>query len=315
MNNNDVRQFVESNPKLVKAKDSIAFPKLKVLKYNNRVFYDSLWNEFLENCRGTVVDENYNVVSRPFTKIYNFRVENESPQLDDDTEVIAYRKVNGFLCNVTTYDGQLLVSTTGSTDSEYVDMAKKMMQLHMPLDEWFAVLSTRDYEGHTFMFECVHPNDPHIIPETAGIHLLGFRKNSWDSLTLGYQFSEVNKDIATQLKCHYVEHISTTVGELVAMSKQVKHEGFVAYTSDNVSFKIKSPYYLVQKWLARNPKIDKILDLKNDIKKNIDEEYYNLVDYIRSVSNVYVAMSEQERLSLIRDYFSKSSCEIAPTIV
>jgi hypothetical protein len=45
------------------------------------VFYDNLWNDYLEECRGTIVDENFNVVSRPFTKIYNYGVEDRSPKL------------------------------------------------------------------------------------------------------------------------------------------------------------------------------------------------------------------------------------------
>ena len=72
-------------------------PDIYVLKYKKTVFYDDLWNDFLEQCRGTIVDSDFNVVQRPFTKIYNYGVEEKAPVLADDVEVTAHRKVNGFM--------------------------------------------------------------------------------------------------------------------------------------------------------------------------------------------------------------------------
>ena len=79
-----------------------------------------------------------------------------------------------------------------------------------------------------------------------------------------------------------------------------RHEGFVFYTYDNVSAKIKSPYYLTSKWVARNPRTDKLVDLNKDIKHNIDEEYYGLIDAIRANIVEYTAMDEQARLEWVR---------------
>jgi hypothetical protein len=160
-------------------------------------------------------------------------------------------------------------------------------------------------KGYTFMFECVHPSDPHIIPEDAGMYFLGWRENSWDSQVLGYGKKTADhwRDFALGLlHCKYPEATHTTLGELQAMSKSVKHEGFVFYTEDNISSKIKSPWYLTNKWVARNPRTDKLADLKNDIKKNLDEEYYPLVDAIRANIDEYTAMDEQSRLAWVRNF-------------
>ena len=274
-----------------------------VLKYSKKVFYDDLWNDYLEECRGTIVDEEFNVISRPFTKIYNYGIEAKAPKLADDVKVTAYRKVNGFMIAMTWYNNDVLVSTTGSTDSPYVEMAKEMMLKHMSWADWqIALLGAK---GTTLMFECVHPNDPHIVVEDAGMYFLGYRENTWDS-----QVKMYGKDMANWarqyaigvLNCYYAEPDFMTVGELVARSKLVKHEGFVFYTEDNVSAKIKSPYYLTSKWVARNPRTDKLVDMKNDIKKNLDEEYYPLVDAIRANIVEYTAMDEQARLSWVRNF-------------
>ena len=42
------------------------------------------------------------------------------------------------------------------------------------------------------------------------------------------------------------------------------------------------------KWVARNPNTDKLMDLKNDIKERIEEEFYPLID-------------EQARLAWVRN--------------
>jgi len=301
MRKEDLKKFVEDNPKLVSMRS--AGDGIFVLKYKKTVFFDNLWNDYLEECRGTIVDKDFNIVSRPFTKIYNYGIEAKAPVLSDDVKVTAYRKVNGFMVAMTWYNNDVLVSTTGSTANDYVEYAKEMMQKHMPWTDW--QMELKSAEGMTLMFECVHPSDPHIVPEDAGMYFLGCRENSWDSKVkmYGKDMADWSRDYAmSHLKCGYAEAVHTTVGELVAMSKKVKHEGFVFYTEDGRSAKIKSPYYLTSKWVARNPRTDKLVNMQADIKKNLDEEYYPLVDAIRANIVEYTAMDEQARLAWVRNF-------------
>jgi hypothetical protein len=293
---NELKKFIEDNSQLVSMKP--AGEGIFVLKYKKRVFYNNLWNDYLEECRGTIVDADFNVVSRPFTKIYNFGIESKAPVLDSKTMVTAFKKINGFMVAVTVHRGELLISTTGSTDNNYVNYAKEMIAKHAPLADWSMILNAADTEGMTFMFECVHPSDPHIIVETAGMYLLGYRENSWDSKVGHDPF--VILDLAAMLNCYSPQSITTSVGQLVALSKEVKHEGFVAYTEDGQSFKIKSPYYLTNKWVARNPRTDKLM--REDFKNQIDEEYYPLLSAIRENIEAYTTMDEQARLAWVRNY-------------
>ena len=299
MNKEDLKKFVNENPKLVKMRP--AGDNIFVLKYSKSVFFDDLWNDYLEECRGTVVDADFNVISRPFTKIYNYGIEARAPRVALSTPVKAYRKVNGFMAAMTWYNGDILVSTTGSTDSPYVQLAREMMLKHQSWIDWqFAV---RGAQGYTLMFECVHPNDPHIIPELAGMYFLGWRENSWISKVHGFSSDSTWKSFAEDdLKCFFAESYDMSIQELQALAKDVKHEGFVFYTEDNTSAKIKSPWYLTNKWVARNPRTDKLADLKNDLKKNLDEEYYPLVDAIRANIVEYTAMDEQSRLAWVRNF-------------
>lgn len=299
---NELKKFVDENPQLVSMKETTE--GLYVLKYKKRVFYDALWNEYLEECRGTIVDKDFNVVSRPFTKIYNYGVEAKAPKLPSDTQVTAYRKVNGFMVAMTWYNDDILVSTTGSTNSSFVEMAKEMMLLEQPWVNWQSAIIMN--AGYTMMFECVHPNDPHIVPEEAGMYFLGWRENTWDSKVDGY--GDKLRDHWRQfalgvLHCKYAESFNCTLEKLLEVSKQVKHEGFVFYTEDGQSSKIKSPYYLVNKFVARNPRTDKLMNPQ--IKNQMDEEYYPLIDAIQANIVEYTAMDEQGRLAWVREFLEK----------
>jgi len=86
------------------------------------------------------------------------------------------------------------------------------------------------------------------------------------------------------------------------MAKECKHEGFVFYHADGRAAKIKSPYYLINKFVARNPRTDKLMH--PDIKNSIDEEYYPLIDAIQANIEAYTIMTEQQRLAWVREFFN-----------
>jgi hypothetical protein len=293
----ELQEYVFANPKLVSMK--LAGDGIYVLKYKKKVFYDNLWNDLIAECRGTIVDADFNLVTYPFTKIYNYGIEKAAPVLADDVEVTAFRKVNGFMVSVTWHAGDVLVSTTGSTDSDYVDMAKEMMLTHMTWEDWQLAFNRTDMDNLTVMFECVHPDDPHIVPEKAGMYVLGYRDNVWGS-KVGHHRS-ILEGMAVGFNCHVPEHYKVSLGKLKTMARECRHEGYVFYTADGVSAKIKSPYYLTSKWVARNPRTDKLVDMNRDIKHQLDEEYYPLVDAIRANIEAYTAMDEQARLAWVRE--------------
>jgi hypothetical protein len=291
MNKDELKRYVDNNPLLVSKRP--AGDGIYVLKYKKRVFFDDLWNQYLEECRGTIVDEDFNIVSYPFTKIYNYGVEKKAPVIDANTPVTAYRKVNGFMAAVTWYNDDILISTTGTTDSDYVGYIREMIGDN--IDHYrFVCEHNKDY---TYLFECCHPADPHIVPEETGMYLLGVRKKEYGSRI------EVNEWIngaAFIMKCKLPETYHCTLGEVIEMTKECRHEGFVFYTHDGISAKIKSPYYLTAKWVARNPRTDKLM--RDDIKKQIDEEYYPLIDAIRANIDEYTSMDEQTRLAWVRKF-------------
>ena len=291
----EIKAFVESHPELVSRKQT-SDPDLFVLKYKNRVFYDNLWNDYLEQCRGTIVDSEYNVVSLPLTKIYNYGIESRAPRIAGDTMVTAYRKINGFMAAITWHNDRLLVSTTGSIDSIYVGYATELIDRNRPVYE----AHLKSFPNHTFIFECVHRDDPHIIPESEGMYLLTMRLKDWDS-PIEYDPNIIAEHSAA-LQLQPIECIRCKFDDVRSVVKSVNHEGFVIYTADGISTKIKSPYYLTKKFFARCNKTDKLLS--KTVKEKFDEEYYPLIEYIQSNVDAFIELEEQDRLNFIREYLN-----------
>ena len=288
MNLYNLEDYVKKNPQLVSMKS--CGDGLHVLKYKRKVFYDSLWDEHLEECRGLIVDDDFNIVSYPFTKIYNYGIEANAPKIAPDEMVHAMRKVNGFMVAVTWHKGKLLVSTTGSIDSDYVKMARELME---PTIDYYNETCSENSD-YTFMFECVHRNDPHIIPEKEGMYFLAARKKQLGSRIMTSFF------LPSEFGAESVEHVYAPMEYIEIIAKHVKHEGFVIYGAGDVATKIKSPYYLVKKFVARNPRTDKLM--RADIKQSLDEEYYPLIDAIQANIEEYTAMDEQTRLAWVREF-------------
>lgn len=296
MNKNQIREFVESHPDLVTMKQQSN--GLYVLKYKNKVFYKNLWTPELLECRGTVIDEDFNVVQRPFTKIYNLH--ENGARIPRDEIVIASRKINGFMCAVTIHNGEMLVSTTGSCDSDFVGYAKEMIA-HTNIEH--VIKSCSLAPNLTWMFEIVHPDDPHIVKDEPGVYLLANRRKEWNAEEC-FQNQFTLDSHAETLGCKRPEWYRARFSDVQKWTKTCQHEGFVCYGKDT-TLKMKSPYYLVTKFLARirDEKLQTIIDTNPELlKERIDEEYYPLIDKIVSWKSMFSVLSEQERIKFIERF-------------
>ena len=197
-------QLIANNATNITQKTSDFYGEpLTVLKYKRKVFFDNLWNDELIECRGTVVNANGDVVQLPFAKIFNYGIESKAPTFDPNELVYVTRKVNGFMLAVSNYRGNLLVSTTGSITSPFVELGKELLAKNN--------YSVNDFEpGYTYLFEACHPSDPHIIHEIEGLYPLARR-----CLTTGVLFPVTEK--------------KTTFQEAFDEATNAPHEGLVIY--------------------------------------------------------------------------------------
>lgn len=303
----ELKNFVENNPKLVTRKESKRYPGLFVLKYKNVVFYDNLWhvNPLLNECRGLVVDADYNVIVKPFTKVFNYQ--ENGTKIDRDEMCRWVRKVNGFLGVVTYHPNypELIYSTTGSLDSDFVDLVAKHID---PIKD--CIKASCEGEHTTFMFEICDETDPHIINEKYGPWLIGmviyFQGNPVQLMEKDGMSACLDM-LAVDFGCLRPESGNAHFSEIVKMSKDCRHEGFMVYGyNSSTALKLKSPYYLTQKLFARmgENKLDGVLTNPNSVKAKIDEEFYPLISHISNNKEEFSRLSEQERLAFMRNFIN-----------
>ena len=290
-----MKAYAEANEHLVSIKKQA--PNTIVLKYKNKVFYKNLWTPELCEFRGTVVDDDYNIVQRPFTKIFNYG-ESKAPTIHRDSPVTGVEKINGFMAAATVRDGHLFISTTGSIASDFVDLARK----HIEKLEWWKMLP-----GFTYIFEICDESDPHIVPETFGAYLLGVRMKLWEAPQHAFDEDGVDQ-LAEEIGAMRPNWMRfDTFQELKDTVRGVRHEGFVIWDDHGNELKIKSPYYLATKFLGRKTpeRLEKLLADPREAKKALDEEYYVVLDYLAERKDEFMAMEEQDRMAFLRDFFDR----------
>lgn len=271
---------------------------LSVLKYSRKVFYDNLWNldDRLLECRGIIVDEYDNVVLLPFQKVFNLGENNT--KVSPDLEVVCPRKVNGFMAAATMTDKYgLIISTTGTLDSEYADLARKWINTGMPHKMW---------KGRTYLFEICDSSDPHIVSEDEGAYLIGCR-----ILSDGLLVDEKSLDFETMIINYRRPELWE--GKFKDLPLDVEHEGYMVRCIETglTLCKIKSKHYLGKKALQRvgKAKVSRMWNNPVLFKQQLDEEFYEVFDKILDTftEEEYLNLEEQQRRFWIENYFQENN--------
>ena len=271
---------------------------LSIYKYKKNVFWDNLWHtdERLLDARGMVLDEEGNKVIWPFTKVFNYQENGTALPLDK--EVIAVRKVNGYLACARWWKGELIVSTTGTLDSQYAKWARELL-------EGSLLFST--FPQITFMFEICVEQDPHIIDEIPAAYLIGARStasgNMWSEAALD--------DVADTFDFMRPEWKVTRFGDILEYKRHAAHEGWIIrdVETDEILMKVKSNYCLSKKALMRmgGKKVDILFDNPSLIKESLDEEFWSVAEFITQEfsKEEWKEMNDQERRKVIEEYFNE----------
>lgn len=260
--------------------------ELTTFKYSRRVMYDYLWNtdpRLLEIRGHTYNNKTGELVQLPFRKSFNYLEEGNWKDVPLDTKVAMYKKYNGFMAACSIYKGELLVSTTGTTNSSYADLAKSLINK----TQNGKVL----YKDFTYLFEIVDNCDPHIVNEVPGVYSLGARH-----LQTGVFYPSGTP-------------IRTSLGEAIEITNEDRGEGFMVYLDDvyldntphRSACKMKTPYYVGKKKLMRmNPGgVDRMFKSTYNrlTEDELPEMWKELPDLIRKnyTSWQWKELSAQER--------------------
>lgn len=216
---------------------------LVTFKYAHKVMYDYLWDSepMLLECRGHTYDaETKQLVSAAPRKTFNYMENKTWANKPMNTKVNLFKKYNGFMACLSIHKGEIVVSTTGTTNSDYAILAKKMIfkELGNSVDSGKSKILTWP-EGCTWLWEICHSSDPHIVDDLNGAKYLGCRDHKTGIFT---PVSWYGSDT----------HYNLSLAEALQKAQSCKHEGYMMYdkSTDEVC-KLKSPYYVHKKKLMR----------------------------------------------------------------
>lgn len=202
--------------------------ELYIYNYSNAVQYEQLWNEWTLQCRGLIMDEDYNVVARPFRKFFNLSETHAQPIPKSSFEV--YDKLDGSMGVLYFLNDQPFIATRGSFGSEQAIKANEML--------YSQYKSTFEYldPSKTYMFEIIYPQNRIVVD-------YGIRK---ELILLGVIDTETGeeealKDIGFPLVKQYDGlHDIDKLKDLAFENK----EGFVVKFENNHRVKVKFEEYV-----------------------------------------------------------------------
>jgi len=266
--------------------------KYTTFKYARKAMYDYLWYKVpeLTNCRGHVYcNTTHELVQAAPKKSFNYLEKDYWKNIPLNTPVEMYKKINGFMACVTLHNNEIVVSTTGTTTSEYAKWAKELI-----LQDW-SIYDMVIYPDVTTLFEVVVPQDPHIVKEREGLHLLGVREKD------SGKFHPMGKVTRCSLE------------QALEIAKHDRGEGFMMYPmySDSRAYdydnccKIKSDYYVGKKKLMRMTAkfVEVMYNNPTAIAMQLPEMWYDAPEYIvrKITKDAWLASSDQERRLILED--------------
>ncbi len=141
---------------------------LYILNYTAAAQYDWKWNEVTIQCRGLIVDAQYNIVARPWPKFFTFEQWTEMRNYVHNLFGVkfkdmfncpfkVYDKVDGSMGILYNVDGVNYIATRGSFDS---DQAKRGTQI---LHNMGLATTKFDLDKHTYVFEIIYPENRIVV--------------------------------------------------------------------------------------------------------------------------------------------------------
>lgn len=266
--------------------------KYTTFKYARKAMYEYLWYQVpnLLECRGHVYSNaTKELVQAAPRKSFNYLERGYWKDIPLDAPVEMYKKINGFMACATLHDGELLVSTTGTTTSDYAVWAKELIQCSQEL--YHGIID----DEYTCLFEVVVQQDPHIVQEREGLHFLGSRNKESGNFT------------------PFGEAIRCTLEQALEIAKSDRGEGFMMYPMlyDGLGYdfnnccKLKTDYYIGKKKLMRMTakNIEIMYKNPNSIAAGLPEMWYEAVQYIthRCYKDMWLQATDQQRRVILEN--------------
>lgn len=264
---------------LMRAKHKI-YP-LHIYNYTRTVQYGNLWDDVTINFRGTILDEDGNLVAKSFPKFKNFEEHSMDEIPNEDFNI--YEKMDGSLGIVYFYDNKWNMATRGSFNS---DQAIKGLEILNRYD-----LSLLDV-NYTYLFEIIYPENVIVVRynEEKLVLLAKYNVITGEEGDIQTEYYKANFDV---VNCY--NNLPNNFTDLKKGIEDNK-EGYVLRFKNGMRVKIKGEQYVrLHKILTNISNMDIWLSLKNGedlsllldaIPDEMDNNVRDFVDFLKINYNV-----------------------------
>lgn len=201
-------------------------------------------------CRGLILDKNFNVVSRGFDRFFNYGEQPDTQAHIDWSKAVCVEKVDGSLIKIYNWNGHWCVSTRGTAFAEstvngfpltFKDLVFKALEIQ---EHGFQLLCDSHLDpDYTYVFE-VTATENRVVKVYEGykLHYLGARNNkTFEYGNSGHEFDALVLGARTVRRFKF-----STAEECIETAKHLKDldEGYVLWQDGRPVCKIKSPAYV-----------------------------------------------------------------------
>lgn len=253
----------------IAVKPHSVYPELFLFKYNQ---IDSpMDNSIVQECRGIILNKNWDIVSFPYTKFFNAE-EPKAAIINWDSAKV-YEKLDGSLVTLYFYDNKWQMSTSGTPDgsgevqgfcTHYLNFADLFWQTWKELGY---SLPSLDHKDFCFMFELMTPFNRVVVQhQKPRIALHGVRNIKTLKEHNPSDFASYGWEIVKQYPLKTLNDVFETCKTL----DPIKNEGFVVVDENFARVKVKSPAYVALSHMKDNFSQRRMLQL---ILANESEEF------------------------------------------
>jgi T4 RnlA family RNA ligase len=245
---------------------------LFIYNYTAKAQYDRMWNEVTLMCRGLILDKEYNIVARPFTKFFNLG-EHENQVVPNESFKV-FEKLDGSMGVLYWIGNEPFMATRGSFISEQSVKANAILR-----SKYAKILRGLD-ASKTYLFEIIYPENRIVVD-------YGAMKDVILTAIIDTKTGEnlpLSPDIGFPIVKEY--HGIKDIYALKQLEK-ANHEGFVILFKSGLRYKVKFEEYLrihrivtqvsninLWEYLVADMPFDEILD-------RVPDEFY---DWVKATS-------------------------------
>jgi RNA ligase len=227
-----------------------------IYNYSPEIQFSNDWDDVTLNCRGLILDDDFNIVARPWRKFFNLGQVNLPVQFDTPVEVMD--KVDGSLGilypeiieNDVIFDIHWKVATRGSFESDQAIFATKLYK-----DKY------SEYDplpGYTMLFEIIFPSNRIVLDygDMEDLILLGAVENATGYYVGPHQASYLWTKRGPRRETIWPGPVVdvmpfNTISDALGQTDRPNAEGYVI-RAHNFIVKIKQPDYLELHRLVTN---------------------------------------------------------------